>query len=165
MRWMAKGCVCRCWSDGVESTYQERTNESPSARDGNRKFVRRFYPELHLYTSSSYIHIIPNWANDLHCYCYHGFRHAALRRHQPFAAEEILDDVVSLRLVIVEIQTMPRIRLDMGFEILSRDVGEVFLNGSWDGGQFRVAGCEAVAAAVREVVCCAQGFSMEELGE
>lgn len=110
-----------------------------------------------------YPHRSPIWANDPFCYYCHSFRHAILRRHQALAAQEVLNDMISLRLVVMKIQPMPRVRLDVRFEILSRDVGEVFLDGGWDGREFRIAGCEAVAAAVGEVICCAYIISMGEL--
>lgn len=49
---------------------------------------------------------------------------------------------------------MPCIWLDVSLEVCSWHVWEILLYCCWDGGEGGVAGCEAVAAAVGEVVCC-----------
>ena len=53
----------------------------------------------------------------------------------------------------MEVDAVAGIRLNIGFEIGRRDFWKVLRYSGWDGGQGRVACCETIAAAVREVVC------------
>ena len=68
--------------------------------------------------------------------------------------QELVDDIVTAGGVVVRIEAMSRVGLDVRFEILGQDLGEVLLRGCWDGCEGRVARVQAIAAAVGEVVCC-----------
>jgi hypothetical protein len=141
----------------------EELTQSTKPEVVNRDIIMYCILSLTYVQAAPYPHGSPSWVNQRYYFHDYDFCDVTLRRHQAFAAQEVLNDIVSRRLIVMEIQAMPCVRLDMSLKILSRDIREVFLNRSWDGWQLRVAGCEAVAAAVGEVICCAQVFSMEEL--
>jgi len=141
----------------------EELTESTKPEVVNRDVIMYCILSLTYVQAAPYPHGSPSWVNHRYDFHHYDFCDVTLRRHQAFAAQEVLNDIVSRRLIVMEIQAMPCVRLDIRLKILSWYVREVFLNRSRDGRQFRIAGCKAVAAAVGEVVCYAQVISIEEL--
>jgi hypothetical protein len=63
-------------------------------------------------------------------------------------SEKFLNDVVPRCRVIVVIHTVAGMGLDIHFEVVFRDVGEIVDNSGGNRCQGRVPGCEAVSAAI-----------------
>ena len=72
----------------------------------------------------------------------------------PLRPQEILDDVIRACRIVMEINSMARVRLDVGFEIGGGNVGEALDHGGRDGWDGRIPGVETIASAVWEVVGC-----------
>ena len=71
---------------------------------------------------------------------------------QPVVIQELLNDLVSCRRIIMHIERMPSVRLDICLECTCSR--ESFLRSRRYGGQGGVAGRHAVAAAKDEVLIC-----------